>query len=305
MISDGLNDGRRRVLRFGLGILAACVLAPARAHGSNSLRVVTLFQGATDAAVALGVTPCGIVDSWSEKPTYRYLRNALQGVPHVGLETQPSLEDIVLLRPEVIIASRFRHQALAPLLQQIAPLVMLENVYEFKQTVAAVGAAVNRQQGAAELLQRWQQRIRSLRHRLEQHFAVRWPLTVSVLDIRADHLRSYLPQSFPGMILSELGFAWTEAARQSAGVSIKLSGRESLPVVNAELFFVMLHAEKSVVRENYRTLVHHPLWRQMQAPRQHQVWQVDSVTWVLSGGIIAASAVLNDIERLLLSGEKP
>ncbi|WP_455810509.1 ABC transporter substrate-binding protein [Pseudomonas graminis] len=303
MISDVTHVDRRRVLRLGFGLLAACALVPFRAQGSTSLRVITLFQGATDALVALGITPCAVVDSWSEKPTYRYLRAALKEVPHVGLETQPSLEDIVLLRPDVIIASRFRHQALAPLLQQIAPLVMLESVYEFKQTVEAVGRAVNRQQGAAQLLQRWQQRINRLRELLEQHFAARWPLTVSVLDIRADHLRSYLPQSFPGMILSELGFDWNEAARQASGVSIKLSGRESLPVVNADLFFVMLHAEKAVVRDNYRTLVSHPLWKQMQAPQQHQVWQVDSVTWVLSGGIIAANAVLDDIERLLITGQ--
>jgi len=33
------------------------------------------------------------------------------------------------------------------------------------------------------------------------------------------------------------------------------------------------------------------------------VWKVDSVTWVLSGGIIAANAVLDDIERLLITGQ--
>lgn len=290
------------MLRLGSGLFAAFALVPFRGQGSASLRAITLFQGATDACVALGITPCAVVDSWSEKPTYRYLRTALKEVPHVGLETQPSLEDIVLLRPDVIIASRFRHQALAPLLKQITPLVMLDNVYDFKQTVAAVGVAVNRQQGAEELLLRWQQRVNRLRQLLQQHYAARWPLTVSVLDIRADHLRSYLPQSFPGMILSELGLHWNEAARQATGVSIKLSGRESLPVVNADLFFVMLHAEKAAVRENYRTLVSHPLWKQMQAPQQHQVWQVDSVTWVLSGGIIAANAVLDDVERLLITG---
>jgi iron complex transport system substrate-binding protein len=301
LISEDIHcPDRRHLLRLGVGILAACVLAPARA--ASAVRVITLFQGATDAAVALGITPCAVVDSWSEKPTYRYLRAALEKVPHVGLETQPSLEDIVLLRPDVIIASRFRHQALAPLLKQIAPLVMLDNVYQFKETVQAVGVAVNRQQGARDLLARWQQRVIRLRGLLEQHFSPHWPPTVSVLDIRADHLRSYLPQSFPGAILSELGFAWNEAASQAPGVSIKLSGRESLPVVNADLFFVMLHAEKAVVRDNYRSLVQHPLWRQMQAPRQHQVWQVDSVTWVLSGGIIAALAVLDDVERLLLNG---
>ncbi len=92
------TPSRRTLLRLSLGVLALRFTPSAWALADAApLRVITLFQGATDSAVALGITPCGIVDSWSEKPTYRYLRSALEPVPHVGLETQPSLEDIALL----------------------------------------------------------------------------------------------------------------------------------------------------------------------------------------------------------------
>lgn len=46
-----------------------------------ALRVITLFQGATDTAVALGVRPAGVVESWTDKPVYPYLRPALADVP--------------------------------------------------------------------------------------------------------------------------------------------------------------------------------------------------------------------------------
>jgi iron complex transport system substrate-binding protein len=214
------------------------------------LRVITLFQGATDSAVALGVTPCGIVDSWSEKPTYRYLRSALEPVPHVGLETQPSLEDIALLKPDVIIASRFRHERIAPLLKQIAPVVMLEEVFEFKKTLALMGVALYRQQRADEVLAHWQQRVAQLRLQLQHKFAGRWPPTVSILDVREDHIRSYLPASFSGSVITELGFDWSEASRAASGVSIKLTSKESLAVVNADIFFIFLRAEKAAVQRN-------------------------------------------------------
>lgn len=199
-------------MRLSLGLLALPRIARA-----EPLRLVTLFQGATDSAVALGVTPCGIVDSWSEKPMYRYLRPAVQGVPHVGLETQPSLEDIALLRPDLIVASRFRHQRIAPLLEQMGRVVMLDEVFEFKRTLALMGAALGRQPQAMELLAQWEQRLGQLRAQLQARFAGRWPLTVAVLDIREDHIRSYLPDSFAGSVLSELGFAWTPAAREARG----------------------------------------------------------------------------------------
>nr|WP_242487707.1 iron-siderophore ABC transporter substrate-binding protein [Pseudomonas sp. TH31] len=286
------------MLRLSLGVVALRFALPAWAQADAApLRVIPLFQGATDSAVALGVTPCGIVDSWSEKPTYHYLRSALAQVPHVGLETQPSLEDIALLKPDVIIASRFRHERIAPLLKQIAPVVMLEEVFEFKKTLALMGVALYRQQRAAEVLAQWQQRVAQLRGQLQQTFAGRWPPTVSILDVREDHIRSYLPASFPGSVITELGFDWSEASREASGVSIKLTSKESLAVVNADIFFVFMHAEKAAVQRNYESLVQHPLWLQMRAPRQGQVWQVDGVAWSLSGGMLGANLMLDDVAR--------
>jgi iron complex transport system substrate-binding protein len=294
------TPSRRTLLRLSLGVLALRFAPSAWAQTEAApLRVITLFQGATDSAVALGITPCGIVDSWSEKPTYRYLRSALEPVPHVGLETQPSLEDIALLKPDVIIASRFRHERIAPLLKQIAPVVMLEEVFEFKKTLALMGVALHRQQRADEVLNRWHLRTAQLRQQLQQKFAGRWPPTVSILDVREDHIRSYLPASFPGSVITELGFDWSEASRAANGVSIKLTSKESLAVVNADIFFVFLRAEKSAVQRNYESLVRHPLWQQMRAPQQGQVWRVDGVAWSLSGGMLGANLMLDDVARLV------
>ncbi|GAB0061542.1 iron-siderophore ABC transporter substrate-binding protein [Pseudomonas syringae] len=291
-----LHPSRRTVLRLSLGLLALPGIARAA-----PLRVVTLFQGASDTAVALGVTPCGVVDSWSEKPMYRYLRPALAAVPHVGLETQPSLEDIVLLKPDLIVASRFRHQRIAPLLEQISTVLMLEEVFEFKRTLAMMGAALQRQQLAIALLGQWQQRVAALRGQLQAKFTGRWPITVSVLDIREDHIRSYLPASFAGSVLSELGFAWTPAARQATGVSLKLSSKESLPVVDADLFFVFQRADSTAAQHTYDKLVENPFWQQLRAVRDGQVWRVDAVAWSLSGGILGANRMLDEIARVALA----
>ncbi len=262
------------------------------------LRVVTLFQGATDTAVALGITPIGVVDSWSEKPTYRYLRPALNAVTHVGLETQPSLENIALLKPDLIVASRFRHEKIYPLLSQIAPTITLPEVYDFRQTLQMMGLALNRQEQASRLQADWDRRTDRLRRRLATHFGGRWPLTVSVIDIREDHLRLYLPASYAGQILSRVGFAWTPAAHAAPGVMLKLSGNESLPVADACLFFVFQRAGRPGVAARYQQWVNHPLWRRLTAVRNDAVYPVDSVAWSLSGGILGAGLMLDDIERL-------
>ncbi|MCG8710499.1 iron-siderophore ABC transporter substrate-binding protein [Brenneria sp. 4F2] len=263
-------------------------------------RVVTLFQGATDTAVALGIQPVGVVDSWTEKPTYKYLRSALNGVTHVGLETQPSLEDIALLKPDLIIASRFRNEKIYGLLSQIAPTVALDEVFEFKKTVQLMGMALNRQAQANRLLSDWRQRVDELRIRLRARAGANWPPSVSVMEFRGDHVRNYLSGSFAGSILSELGFVWPQHGSPSRQILQKLTNKESIPVLDADLFFLFIRPENPAVQQNYRDWVSHPLWRRMSAPRREQVYRVDSVVWILSGGIMGANKVLDDIERHLL-----
>ncbi|MDR6236931.1 ABC transporter substrate-binding protein [Pseudomonas oryzihabitans] len=288
---------RRRLLGVGGALAAGLALGPGVAR-AQPLRVATLFQGATDSAVALGLRPCGVVESWSERPVYRYLRPALAEVPSLGLETQPSLEDLALLAPELIVASRFRHARIAPLLERLCPLVMLEEVFEFKRTLAALGAAVDRTATATGLLRDWQTRIATLRVALQRHYGAQWPPTVAVLDVRGDHLRSYLPASFAGQVLSELGFAWPAASQGSTASSLKLTSRESLPVLEADVFFVFLRADQAAQR-HYARLLEHPLWQRLSAPQRGQVWRVDGVAWTLGGGILAANLLLDDIARIL------
>ncbi|UCJ15451.1 iron-siderophore ABC transporter substrate-binding protein [Pseudomonas sp. MM211] len=289
-------------MRLSLGALAAGAIPLAKA-GPAPQRIITLFQGATDTAVALGIRPAGVVDSWSEKPMYRYLRPALSGVPHVGLETQPSLEDIALLAPDLIVASRFRHERIQGLLEQLCPVVMLDEVFEFQKTLRVMGVATARRVEADALQASWDARVAALGARLQANFGERWPLSVSVLDVREDHLRSYLPDSFAGSVLGQLGFVWNEQGRNAKGVSIKLSSRESLPVVDADVFFVFGRADSPGVQRHYQSLTAHPLWQRMAAPQAGRVWWVDGVAWIFSGGILGANRMLDDIERTILQGD--
>ncbi|MFW6270586.1 MAG: ABC transporter substrate-binding protein, partial [Bacillota bacterium] len=115
-------------------------------------RIVTLYQGASDTAVALDVIPVGVVDSWVEQPMYEYLRDDLEDVKHVGLETQPNLEEIEKLNPDLIIASKLRHEKIYSKLSQIAPTVAHETVFEFKETTELMGEAMNREKEAKKII---------------------------------------------------------------------------------------------------------------------------------------------------------
>lgn len=259
------------------------------------LRVVTLFQGATDSAVALGITPVGVVESWAQKPTYEYLRPALEGVELVGLETQPNLEIIQSLKPDLIIATKARHEEIYDLLSQIAPTVMAENVYDFEYSLDLTAAATGHEAEGAEVWDAFQTRIADFRTAITSEES-QWPLSASVLNVRDDHLRLYLHESFGGAVLDEIGF--TFPLPETEGWGIKLKTKEALPTVNADVFFIILHNDSDAVAQNYAAWSDHALWKALDAPRNGAVYEVDRVNWLLSGGVLGANLMLDELYGL-------
>jgi len=258
-------------------------------------RLVTLYQGATDSAVALGITPVGVVDAWLEKPTYRYLRDALTNVEHVGLETQPNLEKVAWLNPDAIIASHFRHERVAPLLSAIATSVYANTVYDFKTTLTLVAEASKREQQAQALLQRWEARVADFRQQIADQLGGQWPQKVAVVRFKSDHVRIYT-SGFAGSILDELGFEQPETlASQDWGM--KLASTENIPVLEADVIFVLLEPDDPAIAANYQHWASHPLWQQLTAVQRGQVFEADPVSWMMGGGILAANAMLDDLYR--------
>ncbi|MGO3345955.1 MAG: ABC transporter substrate-binding protein [Marinomonas sp.] len=273
--------------------------SPAAGHAvqenKHEIRVVTLFQGATDSVVALGVTPVGVVDSWAQQPTYDYLRHALKGVTHVGLETQPNIEAILALKPDLIIGATSRHERIYSQLSKIAPTVLTDNVYDVKATLDLTAKALGKVDKGKQIWADFQKRIKDFRNGIKKR-AGQWPQTASILNIRADHLRLYLQQSFPGTVLKEIGF--TFPLPNKTGWGVKLKSKEALPSVNADVFFIILQSGEPAVRQNYRAWQSHPLWKMLNAPKHKQVYEVDQVAWLLSGGILGANQMLDQLYRI-------
>ena len=263
-----------------------CLPAPAQ-------RIVTLYQGATDTAVALGITPVGVVDSWLEKPMYRYLRDALDGVEHVGLETQPNLEKVAWLDPDLIVATRFRHVRVRPLLEKIAPTIATDSVFDFKATLTMMAEATGRQTRAHRLLRDWDDRVADFRCKIAEKLGDAWPQKAAVIRFKSDHVRIY-STGFAGSILDELGFTQPDTLHDR-GWGMKLTSEENIPVMNADVIFVLLEPNDPAIARNYRHWTSHPLWARLDAVGNDRVFEVDAVDWIMGGGILAANAMLDDL----------
>ncbi|KGA96020.1 iron ABC transporter substrate-binding protein [Alkalihalobacillus alcalophilus ATCC 27647 = CGMCC 1.3604] len=259
-------------------------------------RIVTLYQGATDTAVAMGVIPVGAVESWLEQPVYNYLKDDLGDVQIVGQETQPNLEEIAKLNPDLIIASRVRHEEIFEQLSEIAPTVADESLNNFKETTELLGQALNQEDLANELLSDWDNRVVDFQAKAEENVED-WPMHVSVLNFRADHARIYVG-GFAGTILTELGFNGPKNLEGTDEEILRLMDKESIPEMNADVFYTFME-EDETVKNTFEEWTSHPLWQNLDAVQAEQTYIVDEIIWNLGGGIVAANLLLDDVyERL-------
>ncbi|RCW76865.1 ABC transporter substrate-binding protein [Saliterribacillus persicus] len=256
-------------------------------------RIVTLYQGATDAAVAFGITPVGAVESWLQQPFYDYLKDDLTDVTVVGQETQPNLEEIANLKPDLIIASNIRHEEIYDQLSAIAPTVSHETVYAFKETVSLMGEAMGEEEKATEILDDWNNRVEDFKGKVEEKYQDEWPFHASVLNFRADHARIYVT-GFAGSILSELGFKGPKQLSDDSQDVLKLTDKESITEMNADVFYLFMEDDPAV-ESTYKEWTEHPLWKDLDAVKNDEVHQVDEIIWNMAGGIKAANLMLDDL----------
>ncbi|WP_420897753.1 ABC transporter substrate-binding protein [Brevibacillus marinus] len=256
-------------------------------------RVVTLYQGATDAALLLGVKPVGAVESWIEQPWYYYIREQMEGVTNLGSENQPNLEEIIKLKPDVIIGSKTRHEKIYEQLSAIAPTVMEEEVHVWKATLHLVAEALNKQAEEAKFLADWNKKVADFQAKLGDRLK---NTEVAIVDFRPDHVR-IVHSGFSALVLDELGIP-RPANQKSEEWGVKLTSKESIPEMDADIIFDQTSKDRDDGRLDVRKeWMAHPLWQNLRAVKNNQVYEVDTAIWNNGSGPIAATKMLEDLYR--------
>lgn len=255
-------------------------------------RVVTLFQGATDAALALDVKPVGAVEAWIEKPWYNYIRERMDGVVDLGSENQPNLEEIAALKPDVIIGSKTRHEEIYNQLSAIAPTVMTEEVHIWKDSLALTADALNKKTEEQAFLDRWASEVADFKEKMGDKLKQQ----VGIVDFRADHAR-IVHTGFSALVLDELGFTRPDI-QKSEEWGVKLVSKENIPQMDADIIFDQTSTDRDDGRLDLRKeWTEHPLWKTIKAVQANRVYQVDTAVWNSGSGPLAAEEMLKDLKE--------
>ncbi|WRP05988.1 iron-siderophore ABC transporter substrate-binding protein [Rossellomorea aquimaris] len=263
-------------------------------------KVVILTNEGTEALLSMDVTPVGAVQSWTGDPWYDHIADDMKDVEVVGTESELNMEAIAKLQPDLIIGNKMRQEEQYNQLKDIAPTVMAETLRgNWKENFELYAKAVNKEEKGQEVLTQYDQRIEDLKGKLGDKLNQE----VSMVRFLAGDVRIYHKDSFSGVILDQLGFARPEG-QDVDDFAEKGVTKERIPAMDGDVLFYFTYetgdGEANKLAEEW---LNDPLFQNLEVAKQDKVYEVSDAIWNTAGGVMAANAMLDDIEKFFLEQE--
>ncbi|HIK07059.1 MAG TPA: iron-siderophore ABC transporter substrate-binding protein [Trichormus sp. M33_DOE_039] len=260
-------------------------------------RIVTLDENIMEALLALDLKPIATTQPNIAGSIIPKLGNKAEGIVSLGKESQPNIEKIIQLKPDLILGF-FIGAEKYKLFSQIAPTIQLDYIQaDWKNSLLKIGEITDRSEKVQELLEQYQQRIQNLRAFINKKLK---RMTVSISRFYAGNQVTEFrtKYSFPGSLLTEVGISMPEMQKQLTTnenqplVSVSL---EQLKLLDADILFVALDPGAETSFQKYQNS---QLWQQLNVVKNNQVYTVDSGYWIF-GNILSATAILEDLLKYL------
>ncbi len=251
-------------------------------------RVVALEYSFVDALAQVGVSPVGVADDNKIDRILPQVREKIATWQSVGTRSQPSLEVIASLKPDLIIADPSRHTAVFEELKKIAPTVMFDSRHESYQenleTAQKIGDLVGKSSEMKAKINEHNDYIANIAKNLGVQGK-----KASFGTSREDKFNIQNDNGYVGSFLTTLGFAPTKLNSDQAFVEINL---EQLVMEKPEYLFIAHYRDESIARKWEAE----PLWKAIPAVKANHVYSVDADMWARGRGLEASKIMAKQIE---------
>ncbi len=253
-------------------------------------RIVALEFSFVDALANVGVSPVGIADDNEPDRLLPAVRENVKEYQSVGTRSQPNLEVIANLKPDLIIADLNRHSASYDELRKIAPVVIFNSRY------GSYDEILEQSQNIADLVGKgdeMRKKIADLNQKVEEvKKIVPAGKTAFVAGAREDSFNIHSQSSYTGALLTKLGF---KVPAQEGKEPIYPIGLEQVVALNPDVIFVAVYRDKSITDKWAKEA----LWQAVNAVKAKRVFNEDENLFARARGLYAARGILDAIQTAL------
>lgn len=256
-------------------------------------RIVILTNEGTEALLALGIKPVGAVKSWTGDPWYDHIKAEMEGVKNVGTESQPNIEEIAALKPDLIIGNKMRIEKVYDQLSQIAPTVYSTELRgEWKNNFKLYAEAVNKKAEGEKVLADFDKRVEDLKSKAGDKLKQ----TVSLVRFLSSTARIYYNDTFAGIIFKQIGIARPE--KQNLDKFADDVTKERIPDMDADyLFYFTYETGDGKATKLEEEWLNDPLWKNLNVVKNNRAMKVDDAIWNTAGGVKAANLLLDELYK--------
>ncbi|HSA49584.1 MAG TPA: iron-siderophore ABC transporter substrate-binding protein [Yinghuangia sp.] len=256
-------------------------------------RIVALDNSLLEAVVALDHPLVGGIGSYRDQSGFPdYLGDAVKDAKDVGPLASPNLEAIAALKPDLIISATVRHDDKYDQLSKIAPTVFVKTTGPtWKDNLRLVGQAIGEEQKADQKLAAYEARAKKVGDAVN---AKAGNPTVSIVRFVDGPTRIYLPKTFSGIVLADMGIARPENQRDPEKFNIEIS-EEQIEQADADYVFVTTFSGGADRKAKFLA---NPLWQRLNAVANGHVHEVEDEMWMTSVSLHGAHVILDDFARL-------
>lgn len=260
---------------------------------ANPRRIITLFNEATETAVALGFSPIGYVSSIESDDSEVWhdfmLENGMDpNLPVLGNTEKLDINAIRALQPDLIFASYDIHGKYYNELNNIAPTIFTNNsTSAFNINFLLFSEALGKKEEAESLLIDYYLFARELDSKYNKYMQQ----YATVLQIEGDKVYTLLGTTFSVEVLKEAGllfFASIEDTDERIETNIK--------TVGGDVFFVSVSNENG--KEGNQKL-HEFIDLENESNDESIVYEVPYGIWDSTNGYICAREILREIHSVL------
>ncbi|MEA5569267.1 iron-siderophore ABC transporter substrate-binding protein [Anabaena sp. UHCC 0399] len=257
-------------------------------------RIITLHDATIlDPVLALGVKPIGIATYAPEQGVlFRGIHEAqVRNIQQVGSAFQPSLEKILMLKPDLILGREYQKNIYNQL-SKFAPTVLVDwgSFNHFQDNLRYIAQVLGKEEKAKYVLNQYQERIQYFKilmgNRLQK-------IEVSVIGFSGQNIKSLNHDAVFNQVLDDAGVKRLSIQKNQEERFLQLS-LEDLNKYDADVLFIINESP-----DNDTSYLQSPLWQHLKAVKNQQVYIVNQSDW-LAGGPLGANKILDDLFKYLV-----
>ncbi|MBZ9536350.1 iron-hydroxamate ABC transporter substrate-binding protein [Cytobacillus oceanisediminis] len=231
--------------------------------------IVTASQEAMEDAAILGIKPAGAIATAGKFPAY--LGDSMSEAEQIGEKTQPSVEKLLQLKPDVILGTSKFQPEVAESLNKVATMIPVSHIStNWKDNLLLLGQLSNEKDKAESIIADYEKNVTEAKDELQADLSGK---KVVMLRLRGGSLYIY-PESvyFNPVLYTDLGLDVPEEVK--AAKAQEMISLEKLAEMNPDYLFIQFEeSENADSPTALADLENNSIWKSLDAVKNKQVYE--------------------------------